>query len=287
VFRKTPGGDQIALYVPMGDVLAVLPVHQIHLEFDIPADSEDHNLMGLAGQALQYLPQVYPGDSIPREVLTGKAPWMVDPKFLEMAKAWVTMLVVSWKTGEDISALKRKDMMERAAKPETQQALEAADAEIAAAVAPEDPKPEHVRELLEKLAQELSYIEALREKFLDIRRMQTKLKGTYTSYQGEKAVAEQITRCNSLFEKPIKEFFEKFVEFDTYVVDLTSILKRFDAQVNFIRGERDAFRQIYLLWQPLLDRWEKFGGGRGEEGEALIRETYRFAAQHYVQTVDW
>lgn len=287
VFRKTPGGDQVALYVPMGDVVAALPVHQLHLEFEIPEDSEDRKLMALAGQALQYVRHVYPGDSIPREVILGQAPWMVDEKYVELAKSWVAMLVIAWKSGEDITAMKRKDMVERVAKPDAAAIIHNAHTEIAAAVEPDNPRPDHVREMLEKLAQELSYIEALREKFLDIRRLQVKVKNLYTTFQSEKAVAEQITRCNSLFEAPIKEFFEKFAEFDTYVVDIISILKRFDAQVNFIRGERDAFRQIYVLWEPLLNAWHGYGGGRSDEGEALVRETYRFAAQHYVRTVEW
>lgn len=287
VFRKAQGSEQVALYVPMGDVVAALPVHQIHLEFEIPKESDDHRLMSLAGQALQYVKQVYPGDSIPREVITGKAPWMVDEKYLKQAQAWVSMLVVAWKTGEDTASMKRKDMLERAATPETKVILEQAYPEIAKAVAPDEPRPDQAKELLEKLAQELSYIEALREKFLDIRRMQTKLKGTSSAYQSEKAVAEQITRCNSMFEAPTRSFYEKFAELDTYVVDLTSILKHFDAQVNFIRGERDAFRQIHQLWEPLLERWEKYPGGRSENGEELIRDTYRFAAQHYMRTADW
>ena len=57
--------------------------------------------------------------------------------------------------------------------------------------------------------------------------------------------------------------------------------------MNFIRGERDAFRQIHQLWEPLLERWEKYPGGRSENGEQLIRDTYRFAAQHYMRTADW
>lgn len=287
VFRKTPGGDQVALYVPMGDVQAALPIHQIHLEFEIPPDSPDRKLMSLAAQALQYVQHVYPGDSIPREVITGKAPWMVDPKFLDLAKAWVDMLVVAWESKEDISRLKRKDMVDRTATAEARRIVETAHTKIAQELDGAEPRPDHVKESLEKLAQELSYIEALREKFLDIRRLQSKLKGLYTAYQGEKAVSEQIMRCNSLFEPPIKEFFEKFSEFDTYVVDLSSILRRFEAQVNFIRGERDAFRQIYVLWQPMLARWETASGGRSEETESLVRETYRFAAQHYTRAVEW
>lgn len=287
VFRKTPDGDQVALYVPMGDVVAALPIHQIHLEFEIPPDSPDRKLLSLAVQALQYVQQVYPGDSIPREVITGKAPWMVEPKFLDLAKAWVAMLVVAWETREDISRLKRKDMVERIATAEARRTVETAHVKIAQELDAAAPRPDHVKESLEKLAQELSYIEALRDKFIDIRRVQSKLKGLYTTYQSEKAVSEQIMRCNSLFEPPVKEFFEKFAEFDTYVVDLGSILRRFDAQVSFIRGERDAFRQIYVLWQPLLAQWETTSAGRNEETESLVRETYRFAAQHYTRAVEW
>ena len=287
VFRKTPDGAQIALYIPMGDVQAAMQMSQIAEEFEIDPESDDSKLMALAGQGLQYVRQIYPGDSIPREVLTGKAPWMVDPKFIELATAWVSMLAITWKTGEDISKIPRKDMVTRVATDESKALMETIHTDIAAAIEPDDPKPEHIKELLEKLSQELSYVEALREKFADIRRMQGKIKGLYTTYQSEKAVAESIMRTNSLIEAPIKDMFEKFAEFDTYMCDIISILRRFDAQVNFIRGERDAFRQIHMLWEPLLERWDKFSGGRGDIAEGLARDTYRFAAQHFVRTVDW
>jgi len=117
--------------------------------------------------------------------------------------------------------------------------------------------------------------------------MQAKLESLYSTYQGEKAITEAITRCNSLLEVPIKEQFEKFTEFDTYMTDIINIMRHFDAQVNFIRGEREAFRQTYMLWENLLTQWNEFPGGRNDAASNLVNETYRFAAQHFVRTADW
>jgi hypothetical protein len=289
VFRKANDGDTIALFIPMGDVMAALQVHQIKLEFEIDPESEDQKLMDLAAQALQYVRQVYPGDSIPYEVINGKAPWMVEEKYLQLAKARLDMLIVSWKTEEDISKIKQSDLIKRAESDEVKKIVEDSYADIAEELMLEieGDKRDHVIELLEKLAQELSYVEALREKFLEIQQMQGKLKKLYSTYQNEKTIAESIARRNSLLETPIKGYFEKFEEFDTYMAEIISILGRFEAQVNFIRGERDAFRQTYVVWEDMLNLWNPFEGSRNTESENLVRETYRFAAQHFVHTDDW
>ncbi|MFT5540614.1 MAG: hypothetical protein ACI82H_002148 [Alphaproteobacteria bacterium] len=287
VFRKTSGDDTIALFVPMGEVMAALQINQIKLEFEIDPDSEDQKLMDLAAQALQYVRQVYPGDSIPSEVINGKAPWMVEEKHLRLAKARLDMLIVSWKTSEDISKIKQSDLVARAESDETKKMVDAAYEEIADALEIEENKREQVLELLEKLAQELSYVEALREKFREILNLQVKLKGLYSTYQTEKSISESISRRNSLLEVQIRQYFEKFDEFDTYMAEIISILRRFEAQVTFIRGERDAFRQTYVLWEDMLNLWNTFEGGRNAISENLVRETYRFAAQHFVRTDDW
>jgi hypothetical protein len=287
VFRKTSDGSQIALVVPMGEVQAALPVHQIRQEFEIDPESNDEQLMQWAAQALRYVRQIYPGDSIPSEVLTGKAPWMIEGKFLKLAHARIAMLVVAWKTDEDISKLKQSEILERGESAETKSLLENSYAEIAKELELGEDKSYHIIELMDKLGQELSYVEALRDKFLELRRMQTKLKSMYSVYQGEKAITEAIARCNSLIESPIKELFEKFTEFDTYMTDIVNIMRHFDAQVNFIRGERDAFRQAYMLWENLLEQWNEFPGGRNDAASNLVNETHRFAAQHFVRTADW
>ncbi len=287
VFRKTSDGSQVALVVPMGDVQAALPVHQIRQEFEIDPESDDEQLMQWAAQALQYVRQIYPGDSIPSEVLTGKAPWMVEEKFLTLARARVAMLVVAWKTDEDISKLKNAEILKRGESATTKALLDDSYGNIAAELELGDGKRDHIIELMDKLAQELSYVEALRDKFTELRRMQAKIKSLYSTYQGEKAITEAITRCNSLIEAPIKELFDKFVEFDTYMTDIINIMRHFDAQVNFIRGERDAFRRTYMLWESLLNQWNEFPGGRNDAASNLVNETYRFAAQNFVRTADW
>ena len=212
---------------------------------------------------------------------------MVEEKFLKLARARITMLVVAWKTDEDISKLKQSEIVERAESAETKSLLEDSYTEIAKELELGDDKRDHIIELMDKLGQELSYVEALRDKFLELRRMQTKIKSLYSAYQGEKAITEAIARCNSLIEAPIKELFEKFAEFDTYMTDIVNIMRHFDAQVNFIRGERDAFRQTYMLWENLLEQWNAFPGGRNDAASNLVNETYRFAAQHFVRTADW
>lgn len=287
VFRKMSDGDDVALFVPMGDIVAAVPIHQIRLSFEIAADSQDDKLMQYAAQALQYVRRVYPGDSIPADVISGRAPWMVEERYITLAKARVALQIVGWKTGEDLSALEPDDAIARAEDPETKKLIEDACREMAEKLELGEDGAKQVTEQTEKFVQELSYIEALRDKLAPILRIQAGLKTLFSAFRDEKAARESITRCNSLLDAPIKEIFAKFVAFDANTGEIFNTLKRFDAQVEYVRNTRDELRQVYLKWEDLLAQWEKFKGVRDDGSEALIRETYHFAAQHFVQTVEW
>ncbi len=287
VFRRSADGKEVSLYVPMGDIVAAVPVHQIRLSFEIAPGSQDEKLMQYAAQALQYVRRVYPGDSIPTDVISGRAPWMVEEQYLTLARARVALQIVSWKTGEDLADLEPEDAVARVEDKETQNLVKQAYEELAQKLELGEGGVKQVMEQVEKLGQELAYVEALHEKLQPVRRIQAGLKTLFSAYRDEKAMRESITRCNSLLDTPIKEIFAKFVSFDANTGEILNTLKRFDAQIDYIRLTRDELRQVYLKWEDLLAHWEKFKGVRDDHTEHLVRETYHFAAQHFVQTVEW
>ena len=287
VFRKTNDGGDVALYVPMGEAVAAITIKQIKSGFDIAPDSEDDQLLGYVTKGLEYVREIYPGDSVPSEVLTGEASWMVDEQYLAAAKARVMMQLVAWMTGEDFGTMNLRDILARAESPETKKLVQEAFGDIAEKLGYKKEQREEVVQLVDRFAHELSYVEALRSQLGKIKDVLADLKSLYKVHSGDSSLGESITRCNTLMEKPVREIFQKFATFDGTIGEILNTLRQYDAQVEFVRKARDELRKDYLLWEEILEVWARCDTAEEDEAENAIRETYRFAAQHFVQTDDW
>ncbi|MBT7526984.1 MAG: hypothetical protein HN658_06775, partial [Rhodospirillales bacterium] len=148
-------------------------------------------------------------------------------------------------------------------------------------------KLEGTKELAERLAMEMCYIDALREQMQKIKLVQKKMKTFASSYSNEKSVHESIIRCNTLVDTPIRETFDRFDELDAYTCEVLNTLRQFDTQVAHIREVRDQLRDIFMLWEELLNKWADKNPSDKADADFLIRETYQFAARHFVQTSEW
>ena len=287
VFRKINGAGEAALYVPMGDAVAAITIKQIKSGFDIPPDSKDNELLGFVTKGLEFVREIYPGDSVPSEVLNGKASWMVDEKYLAAAKARVMMQLVAWMTGEDFESVDLRDMLRRADNPETKKIVQEAFSDIAEKLGIGKDRREEVVQMVDRLAHELSYVEALRGELGKINDVVGKLKNLYKAYRGDSSLAESLMRINTLMEKPVQAISDKFDEFDATIGEILNTLRQFDAKVQYVRKVRDELRRSYLLWEEFLGIWERCDDAEQSETENAIRESYRFAARHFVQTDDW
>ena len=146
---------------------------------------------------------------------------------------------------------------------------------------------EEVVQMVDRFAHELSYIEALRGELGRINQLVAKLKGLYKNYHGDSTLGESLLRSNTLMEKPVQAIANKFDEFDATIGEILNTLRQYDAKVEYVRKTRDELRQVYLLWEEILGLWDRCDGSEESDTENAIRETYRFAAQHFVQTDDW
>jgi hypothetical protein len=286
VFRKTSSGE-VALYVSMGDTVGAVPIKQLRSVFEIEAESEDEKLLEYAIDGLDYVREIHPGDSVPLEVLTGEASWMVDEKYLFAAKARITMQLIAWLTKEELESSDPKSFLERADDPETKKLVQQAFSEVAESLGYGKEKREDVVQLVDRFAQEMSYIEALRDQLGQILEIAKKLKELYKVNRSDSNLGEAITRCNTLLEKPVRTLFKKFPALDDEVGDVLNTLRYYDAKVELVRKVRDELRQVYLMWEDLMAVWAECDTTNPTEAEHVIRETYRFAAKHFVQTDNW
>lgn len=286
VFRKTSSGD-VALYVSMGETVGAVPIKQLRSVFEIDPESDDEKLLEYAVDGLEFVREIRPGDSVPLEVLTGEASWMVDEKYLIAAKARITMQLIAWLTKEELASSDPRSFLERADDPETKKLVQQAFSEVAESLGYGKEKREDVVQLVDRFAQEMSYIEALRDQLGQILGIAKTLKELYKVHRSDSSMGEAITRCNTLLEKPVRTLFKKFPDLDDEVGDVLNTLRYYDAKVELVRKVRDELRQVYLMWEDIMAVWAACDTADPTAAEHAIRETYRFAAKHFVKTDNW
>lgn len=287
VFTKVPGESRIYTTLIIEGLVVRVPMSAIKKHFSILDGSKDDLLFAKVVKALQFVREVRPGDSIPTEVLDGRASWLVEPRFREIAQAKITVGLVDWLQGSSSRAMSATEILAMVEKPEIKQKVLTAFDEMAKALGLPPERKEDVVDLISQLAGELSYTEALREKFSGATRIMRQLRQLPTGARGGKQALEDAMRIRSLLRRPVDRLNQRFEELDANVGEVYPTLRDMQPRIDYIRKCRDELRQAYLVWEETLTLWE---GVMPEDEEALdnaMRQTYRFAAHQFPQAAKW
>jgi septal ring factor EnvC (AmiA/AmiB activator) len=107
------------------------------------------------------------------------------------------------------------------------------------------------------------------------------------SYRSDSSIAQEISRVRTLLTRPQDEFETLFAQCDAMTGEIVSVLKKFDAQVQFVRDMRDDLHAKLMKWDEEIELWNGLEAERGEGTENAIKHIYRFAASNYPQRQDW
>jgi hypothetical protein len=286
VFRLSQNEEPL-FRVELGDLKAGISISSLRNEFGIKPDSEDGKLLDLIEKALRFVKEIHPGDSIPKELLDGSCSWTVEDRHRKLAHNRMTVQLVSWLTGGDADVADTTNLEKIANDPETKQRVQKAFAEAAEKIGLGRDRAAEVIDRFETLARELSYIEALRERFQHVRLIMVKLSEMSQIYKQERAIIEELVRVQMLMRNPDGEFQNDFGLVDAHTSEIVNMLKKIDMQLAFIRSNRDDLHYKLMKWDDLIEKWETTKIERGEGLENLMRATYRFVAQHYPLRSNW
>ena len=87
--------------------------------------------------------------------------------------------------------------------------------------------------------------------------------------------------------RPQQEFDSLFTQCDAMTGEILSVLKKYEATVEFIRNMRDELHSKLMLWDDIIETWKPVEAVKGEVQEKAIKEIYRFVAQNFPQRQDW
>lgn len=278
---------QPTFYVPLGDMQGVLSLPQLVSGFDIKTDSPDAALLGVVEKGLAYVRRIHPGDSIPRELLDGSASWAVDDKHRMIAESRVRIQLATWLAGKETTVQDPADILKLANDPAIRDRVGEAAGEIAERIGLGRGRQDKVLFSIARLAHELSYIEALRDRFASIKMIGLKLVQLGAVYGPERGFSQEIQRVVTLMRKPLGEYDGLFRRLDARTAKILDVFRDYEAHIVAIREARDDLHRRFMLWDELIPQWQALAVESSSAAEALARTTYRLVVRQFPQEQGW
>ncbi len=279
--------QQPTFYVPLGDIRGVLSLPQLMSGFEIKPDSSDAALLRVVEKSLGYVKRIIPGDSIPRELLDGSASWTVAEKHRMIAEARLRIQLATWLAGKESGVYDSAEILKLANDPAIRDRVPEAGAELAERLGLGRDRQAVVLFQVERLARELSYIEALRDRFASIRMIGMKLVQLGSIYGADRSFAQDIARVITLMKKPLVEYDGLFRQIDARTASILDIFRDYNGHVTAIRQARDDIHRRFMLWDDLIPPWQDLAVEIGGGAEGLVRRTYRLLARHFPLEFGW
>jgi uncharacterized protein YukE len=289
LFRRAETDSTPVMVVTLGERQVALPLRSLQREFAIADDAPDGRMLGLIAEALEFVSVLRIGDPLPREVCTGEASWEPDAMHLALASGRLRMQLVAWLnagTAADAPEMNAETLLRMADDPAVRRQVQ--DALDHAATALGLDGQQAVVQLLEDLAQELAFVEALRDRLLrPIQAMARTIEHMVQSWRGDASQMETLTQVRRLTKVALKEIARRFDELDAQTGEVMATLRNADSQRAFIRSGRDWLYRSQRAWQPIVDQWDAAGTNYDEVSRSLLISTYRFLAPRYMPVTEW
>jgi hypothetical protein len=288
LFQIDPQTDDPVFSVDLGDVRANLTFVALRAAFGLGRDDPDSKLLDDVGRALSFVRRIRPGDTMPSELLDGTASWTVSDQHRAIARGRITVGLMAWMSGNrSTQQMSMLELAKVAEDPETKGRVQAAFAKLADELGlPADRKADVVGQI-DRLVDELTYIEALRERVGKARRIVEVLKRLRAVYKRERGVHDEIDRTIALAEPPVAKLEAQITEVDGQTGETANALRTLPRQIAFIRETRDRLHAQLMKWDDILVAWNGVAAERSGTVQRLVRDTYRFVARYFPAESEW
>lgn len=287
-FRMSdPPEEKPVMCAKLGDQEVLLSLSGIARELELDEDNPLRMMLETIAKSLQFVAALRPGDAMPAEVLTGEASWEAGVDHLELARQRLTMQLVTWVSGREATIIDPIELQQLFDDPTTKQKISNAFNEAAQRLGLAD--QDEVANMVEGFAVELSYVEALRERFHHIQDLYRKMKLLRKNYHDQNSIIDEIDPVLRLMKQPVADFQTKFDLIDAQTGEIMTVLSKLNVQREFVRDLRNELYARFEAWQEIVDQWtgvdplypQDFNIANG------LRDLYRFLAQRYMAADEW
>jgi plasmid stabilization system protein ParE len=295
-FRHIENTTETVLMVEYGNQQVALSLPGIRKELNLAEGDADWKMLDLVDKGLKYVTTLAVGDLLPSEIISGKASWTLTPAHAQIAYQRLALKLMSWMTQDKVDTSTATnagdDIIKQAQDPEVRKKIAAAFDEAAEALGLGRSRREEVVGFLEKLAQELGYIEALREKFARIvqvgRRLRDLQAASKKSGMNGQRIADVVDQAAKLFRPAIDQLVQLFKDTDALTADIMAVLRDLDGHITKIQEQRDEIHQRLNPWTDILEAWEKI---KDDEMTGPIIDvaarTVRMLAPRFMPAKEW
>ncbi len=288
LFQIDAQTDEPVYSVDLGDVRANLTFVALRSAFGLAPDDPDSRLLDEVGRGLAFVRRIRPGDTVPSELLDGTASWSVSDQHRAIARGRITVGLMAWMSGKSSSQpMSMLELAKVAEDPETKARIQDAFTRLADELGLPPERRGEVIGQIDKLVDELTYIEALRERVARARRVVEVLKRLRAVYKRERGVHDEIDRTIALAEPPVARLEGQIAEVDGQTGETANALRTLPRQIAFIRETRDKLHAALMKWDDILTAWHGVTAERSGTVQRLVRDTYRFVARYFPAESEW
>jgi hypothetical protein len=294
LFRRAESDGTPVMVIRLGDREAALPLRALQREFGIDDETADGCMLGRIAESLDYVAGLRLGDALPAEVLSGKASWEPEARFRRLAAGRLKWQLLAWvdavgpdgaaaagTAAPDAVAVARLDS-DPALRARVQAAFKRAAAELG------QPDTESVVRLVEALAEELGYVEALRERLLGrVQAFCHRLQRVNLGHGGDQARLTTVAQVQRLAAVGERQVAARFAEVDAQTGEVVGALRNIESQRTFIRSNRDTLYRSFRAWEPVLEDWERVEAAAGEAFWGALNRAYQFLAPRFMPVTEW
>ena len=287
-FRLAEADRAPVLIRSLGAATAALPLRLLQIELGISDASADGEMFALIVKALDFVTELRLGDCLPIEVLCGDASWQPDPVHLELARARLNLQLVmlldsdagGWSAADAVQVLAATTaagMKCRLHNATTKLAklLDLPDADAAAA-------------LIEEVAYELSFVEALRDRLLNkVQNLFDRVTDLSLLRPNHPSGLELISRVRRLSAIALNILRSRFDDIEGHTGDTLALFKEIATRRVVIQVQRDWLYNSLRAWENTLGEWKSVDARWGESTWPLLGRTYRFLAPRFMPMQDW
>ncbi len=266
--------------VDMGAGQGYVSLKDLRRTFHVAEGSHDDKLIEQAAAGLRHVPDIRPGDEIPNEILNGTASWTVARKHKQIARDRIQVQLLSWMGGKPITYTNQDELKKIVAQEESKKALKDAFGRAAVALGFEASQAEKVVDLIETLAREICYVEALRERTQELKKIQGNVEALIKVYTDIRGSAE-VGRVKLLMVRGIAETDNILNNVDAETADVMSALMSLDDVVRAVRRARDELHFVLMEWDPIIAKWENLVMARSQDVDRALMATYKFLASRF------
>ena len=276
------GGPKEPMYgVAMAEGEAMLTLRQLRANFNIQAGSHDDQLIERAEQGLKYVPDIRPGDAIPNEILDGSASWTVSRKHKRIARERIQIQLINWMGGKPMEFAGPDELKAFLEVPSVRKQLREAFQKAAVQLGLKANDSEAVIERIESLARELCYIEALRERCDQVKRIREMLEVFTKQYYNDPRAVDEIGRCKKLIIDGVRELFTPLALLDVKITDVMNALQTVDELIGTVREPRDTVHFVLMQWDPVIALWQPLEPVRSKVADKAINALYKLLASRF------